>query len=293
MSGNISLHPWSAGALVCGACCVLLVGRMLRNHAYAPPVPESLGLVRRALWYPALLLSPLIAPLLSSSRHAVLARRLLAADFGPAIKPAQWLALNIVAVLLGAVLAAIAAAAVNVSFGMAVMLGAAAGWAMQGKGLRTLATERERQIFRTLPAYLDLLTVCVEAGSTLTAGIRLVVEQAPDGPLKRYFDLVLREVRSGRPRAEAFEHVAAVFNVENLTTLAQSLAHAESSGMSLGQVLRVQSTQRTAERFALAEKLALQAPVKLMGPLILCIFPCTFVVLGVPIVARLLGLVES
>lgn len=63
--------------------------------------------------------------------------------------------------------------------------------------------------------------------------------------------------------------------------------------MSLGGVLRAQASQRTAERFAEAEKLALQAPVKLLGPLILCIFPCTFIVLSVPVVVRLMEVLRS
>ena len=63
--------------------------------------------------------------------------------------------------------------------------------------------------------------------------------------------------------------------------------------MSLGSVLRAQAAQRTKERFAAAEKLALQAPVKLLGPLILCIFPCTFIVLSVPVVVRLMEVLGS
>jgi tight adherence protein C len=129
--------------------------------------------------------------------------------------------------------------------------------------------------------------VCVEAGATLTSGIRLILEQAPDSALRSYFERVLREVRSGRPRAQAFAEVADSFAVESLGTLAAALAAAEGAGLSLGQVLRTQAAQRTAERFARAERLAMQAPVKMLGPLILCIFPCTFIVIAVPIAVRL------
>jgi tight adherence protein C len=127
----------------------------------------------------------------------------------------------------------------------------------------------------------------VEAGATLTSGIRLILEQAPPGALRGYFERVLREVRSGRPRAQAFAEVADAYAVESLGTLAAALAAAEGAGLSLGQVLRTQAAQRTAERFARAEKLAMQAPVKMLGPLILCIFPCTFIVIAVPIAVRL------
>jgi tight adherence protein C len=157
-----------------------------------------------------------------------------------------------------------------------------------GLWLRRAQRERERQVTKELPAYLDLLTVCVEAGATLTAAVRLIVEQAPISPLRSYFERVLREVRGGRPRALAFTHVAEQLGIESLSTLASTLAHAEGSGMSLGQILRQQSEQRTTERFVRAEKLAMQAPVKMLGPLIFCIFPCTFIVLAVPIAVKLM-----
>ena len=153
--------------------------------------------------------------------------------------------------------------------------------------MRKARRSLEYCIARELPAYLDLLTVCVEAGATLTAGVNQIIDGAPDSPLRRYFEHVLREVRGGQLRAHAFERVAALYAVPSLSTLAAALGHAESTGMSLGGILRAQGQQRMVERFARAEKLAMQAPVKLLGPLILCIFPCTFVVLAVPIVVRL------
>jgi len=146
----------------------------------------------------------------------------------------------------------------------------------------------ERRIARELPPCLDLLTVCVEAGATLTAASRFIVEQAPEGPLRNYFDRVLREVRSGRGRAQAFVSVADSYGVECLSTLASALSHAEAAGMSIGQVLRTQAEQRSSERFVRAERQAMQAPVKMLGPLIFCIFPCTFIVLAVPIAYRLM-----
>jgi tight adherence protein C len=175
----------------------------------------------------------------------------------------------------------------GVAFAIPMIVAAAMGYACGGAWLRRQRLTRERHIARELPAYLDLLIVCVESGATLASGVRLVVEQAPDSPLRQYFQRVLREIRGGRSRSQAFAYVADLYAVASLGTLATALVHGERSGMSLGNVLRAQAEQRTAERFARAERLAMQAPVKLLGPLILCIFPCTFVVLAVPIVTRL------
>ena len=72
-----------------------------------------------------------------------------------------------------------------------------------------------------------------------------------------------------------------------ITSLVSALVSAEQTGASVGQVLRAQAEQRGAERFARAEKLAMEAPVKMLGPLVLCIFPCTFIVLGFPIATQL------
>jgi tight adherence protein C len=161
------------------------------------------------------------------------------------------------------------------------------GYSLGGLWMRNTRRSLEYQIARELPSYLDLLTICVEAGATLTAGVNQIIESAPDSPLRRYFEHVLREVRGGQLRTHAFERVAGLYAIPSLSTLAAALGHAESSGMSLGGILRAQGQQRIAERFARAERLAMQAPVKLLGPLVLCIFPCTFVVLAVPIVVRL------
>jgi tight adherence protein C len=121
----------------------------------------------------------------------------------------------------------------------------------------------------------------------------MIIEQAPPSPLRKYFERVLREVRGGRTRSQAFMGVASSYGVESLSTLASALAHAEAAGMSIGSVLRSQSEQRNAERFMRAEKLAMEAPVKMLGPLIFCIFPCTFIVLAVPIAHKLLEVLHS
>jgi tight adherence protein C len=256
--------------------------------------PEvTLPVFLRILWLPAQLLTPLTSMLMSERLQQRVARTLEAADLYPGMSPATWLAMRVASALATGLIAWMLTRLSGISPMAWVLVSAVAGFLWGGLWLRSNSKERERRIVRDLPAYLDLLTVCVEAGATLTAGIRLIVDQAPQSPLRGYFDRVLREVRGGRPRAQAFVQVATIFDVECLSALASTLAHAESSGMSLGQVLRAQSEQRTAERFSRAERLAMQAPVKLLGPLIFCIFPCTFIVLAVPIVARMVEAFSS
>ncbi|MCS6944210.1 MAG: type II secretion system F family protein, partial [Sutterellaceae bacterium] len=93
---------------------------------------------------------------------------------------------------------------------------------------------------------------------------------------------------AGRPRIEALRDMAERLDFGPITSLVSALVQGELMGSSLGPILRAQSEQRRSERFQRAEKLAMEAPVKMLGPLILCIFPCTFIVIGFPIVVKFL-----
>jgi tight adherence protein C len=149
--------------------------------------------------------------------------------------------------------------------------------------------DNERRILNELPAYLDALTVCVEAGASLHAAFRITVEKAPLSPMRRVVERILQEIRLGRSRIESLNHVAALYDIEALGALFAALVQSEGQGMSLGGVLREQARQRATERQLRAEKAALKAPVKMLGPLVLCIFPCTFIVIAVPVVVRLMA----
>jgi len=265
----------------------MLVTNALREASNVPRPEGRLPWFVRAFWIPTSIIAPVVKSFLTDRHSKGIERSLGAVELESALTPCSWVGLRLAHGLFAAIVGAYCARLVQMPMVPVVISGFVLGCSLGGIWMRRTRCEVERRIARDLPSYLDLLTVCVEAGVTLTSGINRMVEHAPDSPLRRYFEHVLREVRSGRLRAQAFENVAALYDVPSLTTLAATLAHAESSGMSLGGILRAQGQQQTAERFARAEKLAMQAPVKLLGPLILCIFPCTFIVLAVPIVVRL------
>lgn len=247
--------------------------------------PQMPWLMRRG-WRASAPLLPLVRCLPIRIRASA-ARATAPERWAAAVPGDRWLAMRCLHAGLLAMLAGVLAWAngLPVAAGSGVAAAGAVAWS--GNWVRRRRLARERAIARELPSWLDVLTVSIEAGSSLTAAMRLIVESAPEGPLKEFFGRVLRQVRAGRLRTEAFTGVAEEFDSPPLRALATALAHGEASGMSLGNVLRAQGAQRTAERFARAEKLAMEAPVKLLGPLILCIFPCTFIVLAVPIVVRL------
>jgi tight adherence protein C len=152
--------------------------------------------------------------------------------------------------------------------------------------LRDAARRREREVQRDLPFYLDVLVLALESGGTLSVALRAATERAPDSALRRAFERVLVDIRTGRGRAEALRALAERMDVAALVPLVAALVQADASGSSLAAVLRAQADQRLAERFTAAERRALEAPVKMLGPLVLCIFPCTFLVLAFPLVMR-------
>ena len=144
--------------------------------------------------------------------------------------------------------------------------------------------KRHLQISRALPYNLDLLTLSVEAGLDFTAALAKVVEKGKSGPLKDELALVLKQLKMGKTREECLKAMIARVDLPPLTTFVTALIQADKMGTSLGKVLRIQSTQMRIDRTQRAEKLAGEAPVKMLFPLIACIFPTVFMVLFGPIV---------
>ena len=152
--------------------------------------------------------------------------------------------------------------------------------------LRDQTKARNLQILKALPFFLDIVTLAVEAGLNLSNAMQQAVTKGLKGPLAVEINRVLRDTRGGKARVDALRDFADRLDFAPVTSLVSALIQAESMGSSLGPILRVQAEQRRAERFQRAEKMAMEAPVKMLGPLIMCIFPCTFIVLGFPIVVK-------
>jgi tight adherence protein C len=150
--------------------------------------------------------------------------------------------------------------------------------------LRDKVKARHRSISRELPYDLDLLTLSVEAGLDFAAALAKVVEKGRKGPLSLELSLSLKELKLGKTREEALHNLADRAGLSALTTFVRALVQADRLGTPLGKVLRVLAVQMRQERTQRAEKLANEAPVKLLIPLIGCIFPTIFLMLFGPIV---------
>ena len=168
------------------------------------------------------------------------------------------------------------------------MAGAVFGFFMPELWLSDITKKRNLKILKRLPFFLDIVTMAVESGMNLSSALAKSVEKMPSGPLLVEINRVLREVRAGKPRTDALRDMSARLDFAAMNSLVSALVQGELMGSSIGPILRAQADQRRTERFQRAEKLALEAPVKMLGPLIICIFPCTFIVIGFPIVTQLM-----
>lgn len=143
---------------------------------------------------------------------------------------------------------------------------------------------RRRDILKALPMFLDYIILGVEAGMNFIGALAQTVEKGPHGPLRQEFFLVLRDIRAGLSRADALRRMEERLKIPEISSFVSAVVQAEQVGASMGNVLRMQADRRRSERFQRAEKLAMEAPVKLLLPLVLFIFPTTFIILAFPIV---------
>lgn len=155
--------------------------------------------------------------------------------------------------------------------------------------LRSLTRQRQRLILKGFPFLLDMTTLCVESGLNLHGALIQAAKSIPEGPLREELRHALNEMRAGVGRTDALRDMAQRVGLMEVKQWIATISQAESLGMGLGVMLRAQADQRRSERFLRAEKLALEAPVKMLFPLVICIFPCTFIVLAFPIGMKLLN----
>lgn len=198
----------------------------------------------------------------------------------------QFLALSIIGAIMAALVALLLMLALGL-FSMLVLSGAGTlGYLYPRIWTRDVRRRRVARILKHLPLYLDLLTLAVEAGLNINGAIQKAVEKGPPGPLNWELEHVLRDLKSGLNRTDALRRLDDRLRIKEVTNLVGAIAQAERMGSGLAKSLRFQSEQRRSERFQRAEKQAMEAPVKLIFPLLLFIFPVTFIVLGFPIAMK-------
>ncbi|MDH7498399.1 MAG: type II secretion system F family protein [Syntrophomonadaceae bacterium] len=147
--------------------------------------------------------------------------------------------------------------------------------------------ERAERVSKSLPDTLDLLSVSVEAGLGFDAALQKITEKMT-GPLAEEFAAALNEIKVGKPRREAMRDLADRLQVDDVSTFVASLVQAESLGVPIANVLRVQSEQVRLRRRQRAEEKAHKAPIKMLLPMLFFIFPAIFIVLLGPAAIELM-----
>jgi len=209
----------------------------------------------------------------------VIANRLMAAGLARSMSPQMYLALKgglvFMSVAFGIVLMI---SGIPPAIGMLAALGGAAIGYIAPDFFINARTRGRRELMQTeLPNVLDLLCVSVEAGLGFDAAVAKLSERM-EGPLVDEFGLVLHEMRIGESRSDALKNLSDRVDVPEVSQFCRAIIQADQLGIALSRILRVQSHDMRVRRQLAAEEKAMKAPVKMLFPTVLFIFPSMFVV---------------
>lgn len=152
--------------------------------------------------------------------------------------------------------------------------------------LNSTIKRRHTEIMRALPNLLDLLTLSVEAGKDFISSLRDILAKRKTDALSEEFSRAFNEIQLGRKRSEALRELSLRVNHPDLSSVLNAIIQAEELGVSIGELLRIQGDMLRHKRFTLAEKLANEAPVKIIIPIVAFIFPAVLIILVGPIVMQ-------
>jgi tight adherence protein C len=144
--------------------------------------------------------------------------------------------------------------------------------------LQSAIDRRQKSIRKAMPDALDLLTICVEAGLGFDGAMSKVNEKW-DNELSLAFGRVLREIQLGKLRRDALRDMADRIGIPEMTSFVAAIIQSEQLGVSMAKVLRIQSDQMRLKRRQAAEEEAHKAPVKMLFPMVLLIFPTILIIL--------------
>ncbi|MFN2464384.1 MAG: type II secretion system F family protein [Candidatus Dormibacteria bacterium] len=163
----------------------------------------------------------------------------------------------------------------------------ALGWILPDQWLKQKAGARRSKVENAIPDFIDLLTICLDAGLSFDAALQRVADKI-EGPLAEEMIVMLTEIRYGRPRLEAMEALASRVDVEDMKAFVNAVTQSQKLGVGLGDTVRIQSAEIRRRRRQAAEEKASQAALKMLFPMIGCIFPTLFIVLMGPVALLLL-----
>jgi tight adherence protein C len=212
------------------------------------------------------------------------------AGYPGGLRGADWMGVKILStivlgVAVGLLMLLVGRVQLALLFGIA---GAALGYMAPEFWLGGRARKRSFSMVLQLPDALDLLTISVEAGLGFDAALAKVVEKM-EGPLINEFRQALAEIRMGRTRRDALRDVVARADAQPISNFIGAIVQAEQLGVPIAKVLQIQSQQLRVERRQRAEEMAAKAPVKMLFPMVGCIFPTIFIVILGPAIITVIS----
>ena len=241
-------------------------------------------------------LSGSVARITSTSFSQTTERRLALAGNPGDLRVADWLGIKAVGAIVGTLVFFLLFGILNILgtpfiFSLVLTLvGSFFGYTMPEFWLGGRVKKRQKAILLQIPDALDLLTISVRAGLGFDGALAKVVEKLK-GPLTEEFRRALAEIRVGKARRDALRDIVPRTEVAPLTNFIGAIIQAEQLGVSISKVLQVQSEQLRIERRQRAEEMAAKAPIKMLFPLVGCIFPSLFIViLGPAIILIMINL---
>jgi tight adherence protein C len=169
---------------------------------------------------------------------------------------------------------------------------AALGYAVAPRFRDALRQRAAQALLDELALHLDLFALAVEAGGSLSSALAACAERAPDGALRRCWSRAVLEVHAGAPVHDVLRDLDLRIGLRAFSSFVTALRCAERAGADAAVVLRERARQAAASRFARAEQRARAAPLRLWATLMLCIAPCTLLVLAFPVARLMAFLVE-
>ena len=222
-------------------------------------------------------------------------RRLISAGLGHRLTPTAFLAIKGAGIVGSVVLGLALAGSGLLPVGNGLIFGIVGGvlaFIVPDFVLSRLVKTRRANMLVQLPEVLDLLCVSVEAGLGFDGALARITERSK-GPLLEELSIVLHEMRIGESRIQALKNFAERLDMPETTAFARSIIQAEQLGMSLGRILRVQAADSRNKRQMWAEEKAMKAPIKMLFPTVIFIFPAMFIVILGPAMLMLMKLFKG
>ncbi len=300
--GALAAFALSLGVLNLFAGRLRMLAQRRRRETFLPPLTgERVAAVRRqsfgrrvviplfgALGAPFIRITP--SSLIATSRQ-----RLAEAGDPFGLGPVEFLGFRAALGLLGALVAGVLGALGTDSLAMLIgisALGTLFGYVLPGFIVGSMGKSRRKALLRALPSTLDLLAVSVDAGLALD-GAMAQVGQRWKNPLSDEFRRLLVEFQMGRDRRQALKEFGRRTGVAEIARFVTAVTQADAMGVALSRVLQEQAAEMRVRRRQIAEEKARTAPIKMLFPMVLLIFPALFVVILGPAVPRLLTMFGS